>query len=210
MNYRPCANLIRVSPNTKEGTDILRKPNEKPDQHECQKERNAPIPIQRPKDHGRPRVKSQCAGCDIPSIVTDVMMRKEIRINRKRIQSRHPIGRMMPNSDVQQSPRLDDIATHRRIHKTGKERNPQDLRVGKVRVGPRPNSRRSLEHLEKRQIALNSSTVSSFAQTIHPWIIKAITKRTSYRGSPHSPLRGTENTAVKNSTTNKHARASPK
>src|ERR1700722_16163510 len=139
MNDRPRAYLIGVSPYPKERTDILRQPNEKPDQHERQEERYVPIPVQWPKYNSCPRVQPQRAGRDIPSIVADEVVGKEVRVDHKGIESSHPIGRMMANSHIQQSPRLDDVTTHRRIHEPRKERNPQDLRISEVRVRPSSN-----------------------------------------------------------------------
>src|SRR5258708_3893964 len=60
MDYRPRAHLIGVSPHAKERADILRKPDEKPDEHERQQKRHGAFPVESLKDRGEEFAIAQC------------------------------------------------------------------------------------------------------------------------------------------------------
>jgi hypothetical protein len=104
MYHRPSADLTRIPPDTEKSTDILRQPDEEADENECQKKRHASFPIKRPKDHGRARIQPQRARCDIPPVVTDIVVREEIGVNEQGVESPEFVAPIRPKPSTSSVP----------------------------------------------------------------------------------------------------------
>jgi len=148
MHGGPGAHLVRVLPDAEEGADVLGEPDEEADQHERDQQRHAALAVERAENDGGSGVKPKRAGGDVPAVVADVVMGEEVGVDQQGDQRGHPVGRVMLHLQVEQAPRLDDVAAHGRVHEPREQRNAQHLRIGEVRIGPRLDSARCLEDFE--------------------------------------------------------------
>ena len=100
MDGRPGSDLIRITPNTEECTDILSQPKKESDEKKRKQQWHPSVLVQRPVHNRGARIQPERARRDVPAKVPDVMMSKKVGVDQYRYGRRHPIGRMVFDSQV--------------------------------------------------------------------------------------------------------------
>jgi hypothetical protein len=136
---------VRVAPRAEEGRDVLRQPQEEPDEHERQRERHAvAVPADGEVRRRTPGHGDEQPG-ERPAKVRQPVVGDEVGVDGAGDRrGRHgPVAR---DPQVEQPPRRHDVAADRRVEEAAVERHAEHLRDR--RLGVRPRAERYLDQLE--------------------------------------------------------------
>ena len=147
MHQVPAVGLVGVAPGAQRRGQVLRQPEESPNEDEGRRRRHpVALPADSEVDGASPQGDEE-TGCDDPAQVDDDVVGEEVEVGGHGQQTHRPPPKAA-HVQVEAPEGLADVGADRGVHEAGEDRHPADTHHPRVRIGPGAGV--DLEHLQRQ------------------------------------------------------------
>ena len=147
MHQVPAVGLVGVAPGAQRRGQVLRQPEEAPDEDEGHRRRHpVAVPTDSEVDGASPQGDEE-TGRDHPAQVDDDVMGEEVEVGGHGQQTHRPPPKAA-HVQVEAPEGLTDVGADGGVHESGEDRHPADAYHSRVRIGPGAGV--DLEHLQRQ------------------------------------------------------------